>query len=254
MNSYWLETTGTIVDGVGFAHYDALHLSWLAGFVLFTAAMCLIYRRCDEPRRSLLRKLFACAIVADEVLKMVTLTVGGNYTVNYLPLHLCSINIFLIARHAWKPGKTLDNFLYLVCIPGALAALLFPTWTALPLQNLMHIHSFTVHILLCAYPIMLLSAGDIRPDWHTIPRVLGLLSALACVALAVNLWLDTNYMFLMEAEPGNPLAWFEAACGSHLIGFPVLISAIIALFYGPLTLWQRHKAKRAVSTEPTDCK
>lgn len=246
MNSYWLETTDTIPSGVGFAHYDALHLFWLAGFVLFSLAVCLLYRRCGTNRRSLVRKVFACAIVADELLKMAVLTIGGNYTVNYLPLHLCSINIFLIAYHAWRPNRTLDNFLYLVCIPGALAALLFPTWTALPLQNLMHIHSFTVHILLCAYPIMLLTGGDIRPDWRTVPKVLGLLCGLACVALAVNLALGTNYMFLMEAEPGNPLAWFEEACGNHLVGFPVLISAIILVFYGPLTLWQRHKAKAAL--------
>ncbi len=242
MNSYWLETSDTIVDGLGFSHFDSLHLSWLAGFVLLTLALCLTYRRLDLQKRAGLRKILACAIVGDELFKMAVLTIGGNYTVDYLPLHLCSINIFLIARHAWKPGVILDNFLYLVCIPGALAALLFPTWTGLPLQNGMHIHSFTVHILLAAYPIMLLSTGEIRPDWRTIPKVLGLLCCFAAVAAVVNALLGTNYMFLSEAEAGNPLKWFGDHWGSHLYGFPVIISAIIAVFYIPVTVLQRKKS------------
>lgn len=241
MKSYWLETTGSIEKGVGFSHYDATHLGWLAAFLVFTLTVSLLYRRLDETGRSRARKIMACAIVADELFKMAVLTIGGNYTVNYIPLHLCSINIFLIARHAWKPGKVLDNFLYTVCIPGAVAALLFPSWTKLPLANCMHIHSFTIHILLVAYPVMLLAGGDIHPDWKTIPKVLGLLGCFALAALAVNLWLDTNYMYLMEAEKGNPLAWFEANWGNHLYGFPVLISAILVVFYGPVTLWQHRR-------------
>ena len=50
--------------------------------------------------------------------------VAKNAPLANLPLHLCSINIIFIAIHAWKPGKMLDNFLYGICIPGAVAALL----------------------------------------------------------------------------------------------------------------------------------
>lgn len=44
-----------------------------------------------------------------------------------------------------------------------LAALLFPNWATLPFPNLMHLHSFTVHALLVAYPVMLLLAGSCAP-------------------------------------------------------------------------------------------
>ena len=37
---YLLATTGTIEKGVGFAMFDDCHLSWLAGFVLFTVLCC----------------------------------------------------------------------------------------------------------------------------------------------------------------------------------------------------------------------
>ena len=151
---YFLDTTGTIPENVGFHHYDAVHITWLIAAVLFTTVMSVVYRRQDDDKRAKTRKALAVALVIDELWKMFWLTVGHRYELEYLPFHLCSINIFIIAYHCLRPNKTLDNFLYIVCIPGALAALLFPSWASLPPLNFMHLHSFTVHTLLVAYPVI----------------------------------------------------------------------------------------------------
>ena len=186
-----------------------------------------------------MRRVFAALLVADELFKVVCLLMGGTFLYGYLPLHLCSINIFLIAIHALRPCRLLDAFLYTVCIPAAVAALLFPTWTALPLCNFMHLHSSTVHILLAVYPIMLTAGGDIRPRLRDVPRCLGFLALLAVPIYAVNRLLDTNFMFLMYAPEGNPLYWFDQAFGCHLIGYPFLIAAVVALMFLPLGLCRR---------------
>jgi len=169
------------------------------------------------------------------------LFIGGNYTWDYLHLHLCSINIFLIALHAWKPSETLGNFLYTICIPGTMAALLFPSWTKLPVLNGMHLHSFTVHILLALYPIVLTVSGQIKPSVKMLPKCMGLLALMAIPILGVNLLLNTNFMFLMEAEPGNPLYWFGQNWGSHLWGFPVIIIAVLVVMYLPVELLRKRK-------------
>lgn len=243
MMRYFLETVETISEGVGFSHYDAVHLVWLTGFVVFSTALSLGYRKADSARRARMRRGMSWAIIADELFKMAMLTIGRRYLPTYLPLHLCSVNIFLIALHVRRPGPALDNFLYTVGIPGALAALLFPTWTELPPANFMHIHSFTVHILLAAYPIMLLAGGDIRPRAKYIPRCVGLLALLAALVTPVNLWLDTNFLFLMSADPGNPLYLFEQAFGDHRIGFAVLIPAVLAVMYLPVELGRKLRAR-----------
>lgn len=234
--SHFLETTDTIDTSLnlGFSLYGPLHLAWLAFFVVVTLALCVLYRKSDAHHRAVLRRVLAILIVLDEIFKMIGLTLGGNYTADYLPLHLCSINIFLIAIHAFKPSKTLDNFLYAVCIPGAMAALLFPTWTSLPFANFMHLHSFTIHTLLAAYPIVLTAGGDIRPDIKALPRSVVLLLGMAVIALIVNLCFDTNFMFLMYVEGTNPLGFFEQLWGNHLYGYPVLIAAVIVVMYAPL--------------------
>lgn len=242
---HFLDTVDTIPEGLGFSHYSPIHLVWLAGWILFAVVSCLLYRRLDKNGRARMRKVYAFATVADEGFKVIMLLLGGNYDLAYLPLHLCSINIFLIAYHAYRPGKILGNFLYLVSIPGAAAAMLFPTWTALPPANFMHIHSFTVHCLLSVYPLMCFWGGDIQPKLRYLPRCLALLLAMALPIWLFNRRFGTNFMFLMYAEPGNPLYWFEQHWGNHLLGLPVLLAAVVVILFLPLSVSKRIRKKIA---------
>ena len=244
---YFLDTVETIPSGVGFQQFKGLHLIWLAVFLAFTVVVCLCYCRSGPIGRDRWRKTLAALIVADELFKMVCLFIGGNYILKYLPLHLCSINIFLVAIHAAKPHlKGLGNFLYMVCIPGALSALLFPSWVSLPLANFMHSHSFTIHILLAAYPIMVTAGGDLKPDIRQLPKCLLLLLAMAIPLYFFNLWFGTNFMFLSYAEPGTPLVWFQENWGNHLLGFPVLIAAVVAVMHLPPLLLRKLRKKTTV--------
>jgi len=241
---YFLDTTETIAKGVGFSHYGKIHTVWICVFITVTVLNALLYRRLSSSGKEKWRKAVAVLLLLDELFKMVMLFIGGRYTPKYLPLHLCSINIILIAIHAWKPTKAMNNFLYAICIPSSLLAIFFPTWTKLPLANFMHIHSFTVHILLALYPIVLLVGGELKPKLKDLPKCLLLLFGLAFIALCANLIFDTNFMFLMSASKGNPLYWFEQNWGDHRYGFPVLIAAILFLFYVPIVIRDSLKNKK----------
>ncbi len=242
---YFLDTTGSIPSGLGWSHFGALHFVWLAFFLVVLVVNCFLYRRLGERGRKNWRIVMAVLLVADELFKVVMLVIGGRYSADYLPLHLCSINIFLIAFHAWKPSKLLGGYLYTIAIPATLAALLFPTWTSLPIGNFMHLHSFTVHILLALYPLVLVISGEIIPKAKDIPKYLLLLIAMAIPIYAVNMCLDTNFMFLMSADPGNPLYLFEQMWGNHLYGFPVLIAAVLLVMFAPLEIYRKIKKDRA---------
>ena len=243
--NYFLDTTETIASGVGFTHFGLLHLIWLLVFAAVTVVNCIFYRKLGAVGRARWKKTVALLLLADELFKDIMLLIGGRFRPDYLPLHLCSINIILIAVHAWKPSKLLSGYLYTVGIPGALAALLFPTWTSLPIMNFMHLHSFTVHILLALYPIVLGTAGELNPQVKQLPRYLLLLIAMAIPIYGINLLLDTNFMFLMSADAGNPLYLFEQLWGNHLYGFPVLIAAVLLVMYVPLVIFRKIKSKKA---------
>ncbi len=247
MKHFWC-TSDTIPDGLGFSHFSAPHLLWLAALVAICVVCGFAYRRLDAVGRGRMRKAVALLLVADELFKLIPMLIMDVFHVKYLPFQLCSINIFLIVWHAWKPGKTVGSFLYTVCIPGAVAAMLFPTWTKLPQWNYMLIHSFLAHILLILYPVMLTAAGEIRPRLREVPKCLALLLGLAGVALVLNLLWDTNFMFLMEADDGNPLVIFERLWGSHLLGFPVIIAGVIFVMYAPIEIYHAVRKRKTVKT------
>ena len=237
----FLYTSETVPDGLGFAQFGSFHLCWLAAIAVFTALMCIIYCRADRKRRERIRHIMALALIADELWKMVWLFIGGTYQATYLPLHLCSINIILIAVHAWRPSKTLDNFLYTFCLPAAVIALCCPTWTKLPPVNFMLLHSFTIHMLLAAYPLMLTVGSDIRPRLREVPKCLLLLVCLAIPIYGFNRLFGTNFMFLMSAPKGTPLVWFARHWGSHLWGFPILLPLVVALMHLPWLLFEKRR-------------
>lgn len=243
--TYFLETVETVAPGLGWAHFGPFHLTVLASFILLAAALCRGYRRLDQNGRWRWQQIVAVLLIADEMLKDLGLRVGGNYTLDYLPLHLCSINIFLIALHAWRRPRLLDTFLYFICLPAACAALLFPTWNALPPLNFMVFHSFSVHFLLALYPLVLTLCGDIEPQPRDFPRCFALLMVMAVPIYFFNRTFGTNFMFLLRADEGNPLKLFERF-GSHLLGYPVLIAAVYAVMDLLLRRIQRSRDALAV--------
>ena len=109
MEHFW-DTVDTIGEGFGFSLFGARHLVTLALYIGFAALSCKLYKAADEKKRAQLRGLFAVLLLADEAFKQIGLQIGRNFSWDYLPLHLCSINIFLIALYAWKPEQAARQF------------------------------------------------------------------------------------------------------------------------------------------------
>lgn len=243
---YFWYTEEIIPEGLGFSHFGPLHLACLALTVVCAVLGALFYRKLDERGRRRFRLTVGALMMIDEFFKDISLVVLGLWTPEYLPLHLCNINLFVVTFHALRPSRGLGNYLYTVCIPGALAACLFPSWTVLPPWNFMFIHSTLAHILLVMYPVALTAGGDIKPSVKDLPRCLLILCGLAGLAAIANLIIggDANFFFLCYAEPGNPLYIFQQAFGSHLIGFPVIITGVLLVMQTPWFLLERFRNRK----------
>lgn len=229
---HFLDTVDTIPAGEGFALFGPVHLCRLGLYAVTAVLLARAYRRGGEEKRAKMRKTVAILLLLDELWKHFWLIAGGNWEPAYLPLHLCSINIFLTAYHAFRPGRRVAVFLYTVCIPAATIALITPTWSSLPVLNFMHLHSFSVHILLACYPIMLAAGGEARPRLRDLPGMVGILLAMAVPIYFLNPVLGANFMFLDHAPEGTPLVWFREHWGNHLLGYPPLLAALMAVMYG----------------------
>ena len=128
------------------------------------------YKKLDEKARQKFLYIMSALLIADELFKHICSAATGQWEWGFLPLHLCSINIFVCIINSFKRDDFTSEVLYSVCIPGAALALLMPTWTNLPYWNFMSLHSNSIHVLLVMYPLLLL-AGGFKPNFKRLPKV-----------------------------------------------------------------------------------
>lgn len=235
--------------GVGFDLWGREHILWLCVAVLLTAGLCLLYRRSGGERRKALRIWIGCAVLFLEFAKDINLAVQGSLDVYNLPLHLCGLAVFFTFFHSLFPGKTVGNFLYSTCMPGAAFALLFPDWTMYPAFSYHSMVAFFVHSLLAAYPLMLLSGGDLRREAKRLPYCFVILVMLAIPIYFFDRRFDANYMFLLEPSPGSPLEWFASLLGvpGYLLGYLPMTALIWTLLYLPFGRKRKKAEKRKES-------
>ncbi|MBE6750342.1 MAG: TIGR02206 family membrane protein [Ruminococcaceae bacterium] len=237
-----------VPEGVGFTTFGLTHIAWLSVFLIIGVALVYIFKK-SPLKQQLIRKTLGWIIIAEEVIKDIVAICVDDFGIGHLPFHLCGISILLIGFDVIKPTSTVRNFLYYIGIPGAMLALLFPNWTVLPCMNFFNIHSFTVHALIVYYPILLLANGELKPTIKTMPKCIILLVLLAIPIYFINLLCDTNFMFLMNPETGNPLGLFEKYLGSHLWGFPVLLPIVMFVMYLPILILQKHCKQKEKQAE-----
>ena len=239
-------TSDHIPEGVGFQTFGLTHILWLLAGLTLCVAACIFFRKLSADKQKRVLKVLGAYIFLQEMVKNLVLICLGEFGWGYLPFHLCGINILLIAFDTIKQTKVVRSFLYYFAIPGAALALIFPNWTKMPVWNFFHLHSFTIHILLVLYPLLLVTTNQVSTDLKSALRGVGLLVAMAIPVYGLNLLWDTNFMFLMQPDSGNPLELFEKLLGSHLWGFPILLPVVILVMYLPVfVIKNRRKSAKA---------
>jgi hypothetical integral membrane protein (TIGR02206 family) len=244
MQNFWTPER-QLPAGVGFALFGRGHCSALGLIFAGSVLVVLLCRRMDLRRRRWLLKVLSVTMVALEIAKDLALGVQGAYTVGYLPLHLCSLAMFISLYAAWHPASLgAGQLVWSLCLPGALAALLFPDWTDMPILQFQSLHSFLYHGLLVQFALVDFSTGQGQPRWSQTWKVAAFLVAAAVPIYYINTRLGTNYMFLNRPVPGTPLMLCARAPGTwgYLTAYALLTAAVVLMMEVPVFLWRRWRA------------
>ena len=159
----------------------------------------------------------------------------GQWNWSYLPLHLCSINVFVCLYNTLTDRSWCKEELYALCIPGAALALLCPSWRDVPgWFTLINLHSVSIHALLVLYPVLLV-AGGYRPSVRRVPQVLAFLFGSALPIYFLNKPLHTNFYFLNNPYGNIITSTFTAWFGEkfYILGFLPAIALALVLMYAP---------------------
>ncbi len=216
---------------VGFGRFSPAHLILLSALVLLLLGAYILCRKMPGPGRSLAR-VSAWLLLLTELGRAAVLLALGLYDRGRLPLHLCTLSVYLYFIHMLRPGPVLGQFIYAFSLPGAAFALVFPDWADYPLFHFVTFSSFLLHFFLLLYPITALALDEIRINIRRFPGSLALMLSFALPIWALNKLLGTNYMFLNWPPPGTPLELFAPLGPSgYLIGSIPLATAVWFLLY-----------------------
>ncbi len=226
-------------EGVGFDWYGTGHWTWLAAI----AVACVLGGTLAPklPRRGQLWlqrgvSLSSAALICGmELFFWLT----GNMSPRALPLHLCSMAPFITVLHGFFRRDWLDQVVYTLCMPGAVAALLFPGWNDYPLLSFMGIEGFLSHGLILSYGIMALTCGRIRPRLSCLWKVWVFLAVVVPPVYWFNQSYNCNYWFINRSITGSPLEYLNRfGSTGYLIAYGVLALMIMLLLDLPWVFYR----------------
>jgi hypothetical protein len=226
---------------MGYQHFTPKHLFMLALIGILVWWLSGKFARADRKTQERVLKVIPVVMLVMETCKDMLLYREGWFSVNYLPLQLCSLGAFVFLIHAYaRPGKVRAFFAevaFVLIMPASLCALFFPNWnTYYPLLNFFSIHSYTWHFLLLLYPWCLKRAGMVEPRMSHIWYEVLFLCCVVPPVLIFDKHFHVNFMFVNWPAEGSPLEWMEQVFGNpgYLLPYAIVIFLMLVAVYVPI--------------------
>jgi hypothetical integral membrane protein (TIGR02206 family) len=234
-------------QGAPFSLFGTWHL--VALLVIILINFCFLgFRKASSKTRSIVRWSMAIILWLDEAAWHVWNLYWGHWSVAQLPLHICSLLIWLTGFMLIFKNYRIYEFAYFIGIGGAMQALLTPDAGIYGFPHFRIFQTMISHSLLLTSAIYMTTVEGFRPTWKSLWRVVVGLNIYAAMIYPINLLLGTDFLYingkpstasLLDALPRWPyyLLYME------LIGF-----AIFLLLYLPFIIRDaRTRAKTRIA-------
>ena len=233
--------------------FTPAHFLWMA---LCAAAVAALYRfsvRRLAPRQAGQVMTVICALSeGSKILSNMVPAVEGGMHLNpkYLPLHLCSLMLFVVLYLTFGPeGKLrqrLTDFLAVVGVIGSVCAILIPT-NGTDFADIRAYQCFVYHAGLLWFALYQIGAkqaqlGSLRSLGGNLALLLGLTVGMLYLNGALSAY-DTNFFYLTRPPMENlPYLNLDHGWYAYFVRLAALGVALLGLFHLPFLLRERRKA------------
>lgn len=130
--------------------------------------------------------------ISEDVVRLFT----NHYSIKKdLPLHLCSIGIYVAVFALLNKNKTAFQLIFYWGLVGAVQAILTPDGDFFELR-IFFIYSQAYHGALIFSVLWLIAKYDMRMEIKFLPKMLIITNFIAIIIFVINYFLDSNYFFL----------------------------------------------------------
>jgi hypothetical integral membrane protein (TIGR02206 family) len=201
---------------LGTAHLIALLIIVLLNFYL------LRYKGSSEETRQKVRWTMAILLWINEIgWHLWNASIGQWNIQTMLPLHVCSILVWLGGVMLVTKNYTVYEFAYFMGIAGALQALLTPDLGNYGFPHYRFFQTFLSHGLIVTSAIFMTAVEGFRPTWKSIGRIFIGMNIYMLIVFFINQAIGSNYMYvahkpetasLLDVLPAWPwyILWLEA--------------------------------------------
>ena len=223
----------------GFDLFCTGHLVIIGALPVIVIILTILAVKLPAKASDILIKALSVAVLLGETLQDIQLTYEGGNIINYLPLHLCNLGIFVNLIASFSIGKVRAFFsevsLTLIA-PGAMFAIITPDWNYRPLLSWLPLMCFFTHILLVTIPVLMYARDYSKPSFKHFYYPYVFLIAAAIPIYLFDKHVNRNYMYLLYPASDSPLSWMESFMGNpgYLLGVAIMSGMILFVIYSAL--------------------
>jgi hypothetical integral membrane protein (TIGR02206 family) len=224
-------------NGEPFELFGTPHLAALTIILLINLGLIAAGRRLPDRWRAPIRYTLAAILLVDEALWH-----GWNWSIGEwsitktLPLHLCSVLVFLSAVMLITKSYAIFEFAYLLGIAGALQALLTPDAGPYGFPHFRFFQVMISHGSIITATIYMAAVEGYRPTVRSIKRVLVRGNVYALGVGLVNALIGSNYLYIARKPETASLMDVFPPWPWYLPILEVMALLMIGLLYLPYAL------------------
>jgi hypothetical integral membrane protein (TIGR02206 family) len=182
--------------GQAFQFLGTAHLVTLGVLVLFNLFL-IRFRNAADGTKTAIRWTLALILWGNEFAFHYWNYINGLWTVQtMLPLHLCSVLVWVGALMLVTKNYRIYEFMYFMGIAGAIQALATPDIGIYGFPHFRFFQTFISHGLIVTSAIYMTVVEGFRPTWKSMLRVAVWMNLYALIIFFVNSTIGSNYLMI----------------------------------------------------------
>lgn len=183
-------------DGPAFEFLGIAHLAALGALVVLNLLLISL-KSASDPTKSRVRWILATILWINEFAWHYWNYHAGLWTIQtMLPLHLCSVLVWLGALMLVTKNYRIYEFMYFMGIGGAIQALATPDLGIYGFPHFRFFQTFISHGLIVTSAIYMTVVEGFRPTWKSMLRVFVWTNLYAGIVYFVNIAIGSNYLMI----------------------------------------------------------
>jgi hypothetical integral membrane protein (TIGR02206 family) len=233
--------------GPPFKLFGAAHLTALACVLALNLGLLRLRGRPPAVRMRA-RRALAFALVANELAWHVWNWAAGTWTLQImLPLHLCSIFVWLGAYLLLTGSPRVYEFAYFLGIAGPLQALLTPDAGVYGFPHFRFFQTLISHGLILTAALFMTLVEGMRPTRRSLIRVLVGMNVYILFVAGVNALLGSNYLFIAHKPDTASIVDFLGPWPWYILAMEVIGFANCLVLYAPFE-WLDRRRRRVLAS------